>query len=187
MGMGSIAVDGLSPADREKLDALVIGFRGYYTAADVLELAQKVVTRQRQRNSTWQPQNGDHLIGLVGGSPDSAYRYDQDSATWIKGADDSQIIELKALIDQNIIDIAGNATAIEALENEFNNRVTKIELSNVTTYEVLLNQFTTRPILEVYVDYNGESVKSEPVVRYTETKIIIDFNGHYVDGYLILK
>lgn len=84
--------------------------------------------------------------------------------------------------------IGSNLAEIESMREAFDNRTTQIEFNNATNIEINSNQFSVRPLLEVWVEKNdGIHHHVFPDVQYTDTKIIVNFHGNYEDGYLILK
>lgn len=101
--------------------------------------------------------------------------------------------QLDAINDPKITEqlgdrIGANLTEIESIREAFDNRTTRIEFNNANNIEMNLNQFSVRPLLEVWVENNnGIHLQCFPDVQYTDTKIIVDFHNNYEDGYLIFK
>ena len=89
--------------------------------------------------------------------------------------------QLEGRIDSNLIEI-------DSIRDAFDNRTTRIDFTNVNNIETNLNQFSVRPLLEVWVENdNGIHLQCFPDVQYTDTKIIVNFHDSYEDGYLIFK
>lgn len=100
---------------------------------------------------------------------------------------------LDAINDPRILETIGervedNISEIESIRDAFDNRTTRIEFNNVNNIETNLNQFSVRPLLEVWVENdNGIHLQCFPDVQYTQNKIIVNFHNSYEDGYLIFK
>ena len=101
--------------------------------------------------------------------------------------------QLDAINDPKIAEnlesqISSNIVEIESIRDAFNARTIRIDFNNVNNIETNLNQFSVRPLLEVWVENdNGIHLQCFPDVQYTDTKIIVNFHNSYEDGYLIFK
>lgn len=88
-------------------------------------------------------------------------------------------------LKQNIQD---NLNQIRDIQNDFEDRVVLVDFTNIDNIEINLNQFSVRPLVEVWViNTQGVHVQCFPDIQFTETKILIDFHESYESGYLVFR
>jgi len=164
---GSASISGnLTQNDRDLLNQLVDGYRGSFTGSDLPDVVAKMSARTIQKIPAWVPTYGDFFIGVFGGET-NYFRYDVNIGTWVRSADYSDILALQAQID--------SSTA-------------KVDFQNASTVVTNLNQYPTRPMVEVWTQVApNEFALSDAKIRFTEETIEVTFGGEYVTGYLILK